>query len=333
MAIPIPEGTERFPYVTLYSYVTGPYATVEALQNELLGIRAGIQSNSLWSVYGTLQQHAFMALNDGLAQYPVDITGMYHTITPSASSGLVALPGDMQSVTSVYGLSEGRYLPHYRVIPTNTTKFLEFTGQSTSNLIRLEYTQRIGWVPPVCYMADDTLVRITTGYKDDYAINYPSVGYIAARSMLELEHTGDEFFKSYGEEVIHYGLATRSNWINHFTRLTRAVFGAMPDAGWKCSGISAVTDTVGLSFAIVAPKAAILPAMYAAQASLYDRWLVNRADYDKYTAIASRQFYTQDDLLKLINTLEARAALKAAQRKNDTAYQMGTVRLRSPLPR
>jgi hypothetical protein len=85
---------------------------------------------------------------------------------------------------------------------------------------------------------------------------------------------------------------------------------------------------------MVAPSQYFRSVVISAEAAMYHYWLRDRAVYDKFTAIASRQYMTMKELLQLINTLEAQAAMfRRSLIDTELANPANTSRLRRRLPK
>jgi len=327
------------------TYVLGPYASVDQMMYELTGIRMDASGNSLWAIRGLVDDYAFAALNDGFAQYPIRVVDMHHTVSPASADGFIPLPHDVYRVTDVWDLTNSRRVPHFTFVPTQNTKFLQFGQTGISSLVRVTYIQEINWVPPDTYLMED---EVSSGYIDTVGrgpyyyegfvvkgLTYPSKGYLSVRALIV-----NNSAYTPGEEVMQYGRVSQERFgspgehthyvFQRFRNLSRAVYGYLPTSGWT---IRAEAATIPISYAVVAPKSMLTPIMLTAQASMYQYWLSDRANYDRYTALVSRQFYTQTELLELINTLEARAAIKHRQVSREDLYQIGSIRLRRDLPK
>ncbi len=276
--------------------------SLRELQSELLNVRAKPTTVSEWYDVITVEERVRRLLVDAIGQYNYPVRGVLYSQTISGMPVTIALPKNVSQVEDVIitghttGTASRTVVGAWSHLPTPQTNLLVledslFTWSLlTTPLYYLEirYSEdsRDVVLPPDVTVRG-TLNTQATGFGVDGGTpdgRWSSPGY------MELTHPVDA---TDAREIIHYDLALPTG----FTGLSRAVEGGL--SGWTEGDI--------VSYAIPAPNRALPVWLKAAQGSLYDALIADRAFYDKYNAIASEQASPPERLAGLSRTFEDKA--------------------------
>jgi len=285
--------------------------SLRQLQVQLTGIRLDATNIAQWNIATTVNEYARIALNDAVNMFPPQIE-MVHT-SGVMQGDVVILPKQVDEVVrvEVCGTSNTprREVKHWHVYPTPSTVFLRVYGDADG---RLDITYRYKQPPlpaDVAVVGTSQSVGVVTVSGDVPAYTWP-----APPAFIELSLTTGGYDL---REVAMYTALTPIS----FTGLVRGVEGLY--GNWPEGSV--------VSACWVAPDEDLRPVMLMAQAVMYEFFLRHRALYDQYTAIASMQAMTLEELQVLIRDLEARARLDYDSRRR--LPQPTGRNLRRPIPR
>jgi hypothetical protein len=275
----------------------------------LVGVRLDATNIQQWNVVSAVKEYARIALNDAVNMFPPQVE-MVHT-SGVMQGDVVVLPKRIDEVVrvEVCGTSSTprREVKHWHVYPTPATTFLRVYGDADGRLdITYRYRQ-----PPL--PADVALDAVASAGYVTVSGDAPAYTWPAPPTFIELSFTtgGNDL-----REVVMYTSLTPTG----FTGLVRSIEGLYGD--WPAGTVA--------SACWVAPDEDLRPVMLMAQAVMYEFFLRHRALYDQYTAIASMQAMTLEELQVLIRDLEARARLDYESRRR-LPQPMGR-NLRRPIP-
>jgi len=283
--------------------------SLRQLKAQLTGVRLDATNIAQWNVVSAVGEYARIAINDAVNVFPVQIE-MVHTSGVLAGD-VITLPKRISEIIRVEAVGDTatprRAVKHWFLSPTPSTVFLRVYGDVEG---RVDVTYRYRQPPLPADVALD--VPASADYVsisgDAPAYNWPS-----PPAFIEFSHTtgGNDL-----REVAMYTALTPTG----FTGLVRAVEGVY--------GVWPAGTVVSACWA--APDEDLRPVMLMAQAVMYEFFIRHRALYDQYTAIASMQAMTLEELQILIRDLEARARLDFESRRR-VPQPMGRS-LRRPIP-
>jgi len=289
--------------------------SLRQLTNELTGVRMNATNVSLWHASATLIETARTAINDAIGIFPiraqeVDIGNIVQ------AGGIVVLPRRIEEIVRVEvagdTVTSRHALNHWDFYPTHQTTYLRIHDVTSSSRVDVTYLYPQGALPIGLYVASDVGITgiLTT---PSFA---PGSQWPAGAGYLELsdQSTGVQELR----EIVRYERVNASG----FWEITRQVEGS---TGTWPPGISYISPVW------VAPTNAMRPVMLQAQASMYEFWITHRVQYEQYTAIASMQALSLEELQLLIRDLEARAAV--ARRRNRRLPPPAAGKLRRRIPR
>lgn len=272
------------------------------LHNQIAGIRMGATNASLWQKYDTLTEYTRQAINDALLMYPVKIGTAWYTAMVNTLGGRIGLPRYVDQVTAVRAVHSTYYdaveLPHYTVVPTINTVFLDVHDEYTG-VVQVEYNTRITYAPKdTTLLWDSVLATETLLLGPDYSLpgEWPAPGYIETSfNTLGAEYRGVHWYTSVATAPYAGVLMP----LGH-----RGVEGLKWPTGTTTTYWPAYSK---VSYAFPDDQQ-LLAVTYQAQAALYDYLTNDRAAYDQWTGIASSQAMPLTDLMRVINAYEMRAA-------------------------
>lgn len=291
--------------------------------DDLLNIRLQATNVSLWHIRGTLTEPALRAVNDGIASYEAQVTLVYNSLGLTGNEQIVVLPRDIGRVVrlEVVGSTGGgrRTLSDYRHVRAGHTNLLYIRGvpvpyglplNVTWDRAELEYEPEYGELAPDVFLFGPTLTTAGAAFAvtgGSPKANWQERGYIELSWPLASTDV---------REVIQYHLALPTG----FTGLVREVEGMA--MAW--------TQGARVSPVYPAPDREHRTIMMAAQASMYEFWVRNRALYTEYTAVMSEQQLEVGDILAISRAFEDKA--ERTHKNNRTIMAPGQARVRVRRP-
>jgi len=283
--------------------------SLRQLKEQLTGVRLDATNIAQWNVAAAVGEYARIAINDAVNVFPTQVE-MVHT-SGVLQNGVIILPKRVDSIVRVETVGETvtprREVKHWYLCPSPSTVFLRVHGDISG---RLDVTYRYRQ-PPL--PADVALTATASAGYVTVSGASPVWTWPASPMFIELTYTTGGYEL---REVAMYTALTPSS----FTGLVRAVEGPVGD--WPAATV--------VSACWAAPDEDLRPVMLMAQAVMYEFFIRHRALYDQYTAIASMQAMTLEELQILIRDLEARARLDFESRRR-VPQPMGRS-LRRPIP-
>lgn len=297
--------------------------SVRQIYSEMTGIRMNATSYSLWQAADTLREYVRLALNDGLAMYPVRVGQAWYTATVNTVGGRVGLPNYMGKITNIRSVHSSYYdadmLPHFTVTPTVNTTFVKINTDYAGTIL-VEYEAELSYAPTDTTLKAMSFVTNQLDLESNAVLSrWPQQGYVEVTSWTP----STEFFgKHEYNGITGYVAADPIMDIVHW-----GVDGA--DKNWAvASGIWPLGSAVSYTYP---DNRQVRPAVLQAQASLYGYLIHDRATYNQFTALVSSQAMPMKDMLMLISSYEARARI-AFTRVRPVREPQPT-RLRRPWPR
>jgi len=295
--------------------------SLRQLRYDLVGVRLEATSTSLWNSGVLIAERANRAINDAIGTYEFTVQQVYTSLLLATTTQVVALPMDVGRIIRIEPqastLGGSKQLNGWRHVPTPQTNLLYVDGVPNgafgsyltpllrANVIyETKAQKRI--LPPDLAVVNSlgkgvTTVSTTGGTP---AAWWPSPGFFEVTSPLS---TTDN------REFVGYEVALPTG----FTGLRRGLGGHQASIWGPGAIISAVFE---------APPNAMPVIMAKAQASMYEFWVRGRALYNQYTAIASEQQMSVEDLLTMSRAFEDKA--DRAYRRIKTPPQPTTARSR-----
>lgn len=299
--------------------------SLRELTNDLTLIRLQATNVSIWTIQSTLTERARRAINDGIAKYEMHVENVYYSIGITGGQQVIALPDDIQHIIRIeaIGLSgwERAQIRQYDQVVTPFTNLLYIKGQQWPNDINLGrisrnaeiiYETRQPELPPDVMLMGNSMTAINT--KSVFITGgspgsvWPDQGYIELSVPWV---TTDQ------REVIRYAGTTN----NAFVNLTRGAEDSVPSAWTQGAVVSSILAINNRGVPVI---------MESAQATMYEFWVRNRALYDQYTAIASEQAMSVQDLIALSAAHEAKADKAFSRIKEAPKPTTARVRRRRP---
>lgn len=285
--------------------------SLRELRTELLGVRLSATGISQWYVEAAVNEYARVALNDAISNFAPTVEAVYTSGVPT--NAVIVLPRHVERVTAVEvpSTTGATLVKHWEYRPTAHTQMV-YIGDTISTGTRLDvtYVYQQPQLPADVYLVSDSYSSVQVSGAS------PANTWPAAPAYVEFYlETGNYAHR----EVAMYTAVTPTG----FSGLVRNLEGENR-FWWGGSTISPCW---------VAPDRDRRPIMLMAQAVMYEYWMRHRALYDQYTAMASMQAMSLEDLQLLVRDLESRAMLAWSQRGQRQIPAPGRAKLRGGIPR
>ena len=267
--------------------------SLRQLTNQLTGVRLDATNIAQWNVVAAVNEYARIAINDAIGVFPVQVE-MVHT-SGVLQEGVIVLPRRGAEVVRVEAVGDTvstprREVKHWNVYTTPSTVFLRVYGD-VAGRVDVTYRYKQSPLPADIAMISDSVTAMETSGA------VPKDTWPSPPAFIEFYDPGNPLQR----EIAKYTNAGTMC----FSGVVRGVYGERRIWG---SGTM-------ISACWVAPDEDLRPVMLMAQAVMYEFFIRHRALYDQYTAIASMQAMTLEELQILIRDLEARARLDYESRR------------------
>lgn len=282
--------------------------SLRQLSNELRGVRLNAANIAQWNVVEAVSEYARVALNDAVNTFPLRVEMIY--TSGVLQDDVIVLPRRTDNVIHVElcgtTSTPRREVKHWKLYATPSTTFLRVYGEADGRL-DVTYNYRQPPLPADIALTADNVTSINVSGAA------PAHTWPQPPAYVELyQETGGYDTR----EVVMYTALTPGG----FSGVVRSVEGATQT--WPSGTI--------VSACWAAPEEDLRPTMLMAQAVMYEFFLRHRALYDQYTALASMQAFTLEELQILIRDLEARARLDYDSRKRLPAPSGAKLRRGTP---
>lgn len=284
--------------------------SLRQLTDELIGVRLNATNVSLWQTSVVIREAARCAINDAIATFPARVQVVQQTA--QITDGVIVLPRLVDRVIRIDAV-ETSYLTrhmvsHWDIYPTPTTTYVRIHDAVGSGHLEVTYVYPQPALPADLVVSEDTAAYIKV---NPYLS--PSNLWPSGPCYVELYQNT----RGGVREVFSYSQTSSLGFLDP----VRGIEGVQQE--W--------TDVTEISCCYVAPDSSLRPVMLQAQAVMYEFWLRHRALYEQYTALASMQALSLEDLQLLIRDLEGRAL--SARRRNRHLSPPSSARLRRPIPK
>lgn len=289
--------------------------SLRQLTDQLIGVRLDATNVSMWQEAATLRETARVAINDAILAFPTRIQMVYTSGT--VVDGKVILPRRVKKIvrvtTATTTSDAGRELRHWTLAPTAQTAWLEMYDVTNTARIVVTYEYHQPALP-----ADLTIASYTD-----------STGPATASGDLY------DYWRDLAPAFVEISGYQTSTWKRVVGKFHPTAEGVAPleflewVEGRKTNYAPQAGNT--LSMCWVGDDDAERALMLQAQAAMYEFWITHRVKYEQYTAMASMQAFSLEDLQLLIRDLEARAAM--ARRRNRKLPPPSSAKLRRPIRR
>lgn len=284
--------------------------SLRQLTDDLVGIRLmNASSVAQWKAAGTIYEYARMAINEGIATFPVRVEAAYTSGVVYGQQVVLPHPVDVVTrVRQVSATSEPRDLTHWELQATQHTLRLNIYDTDVSGTLEVVYQYIQPPLPADVIVMSDSVGSVCV------TCAAPVYTWPKPPAMIEFHmSTGGYDFR----EVAEYHAVTADG----FSGLVRGIEGAV--RFWEAG------TTVSACW--MADERLVRPVMLMAQAAMYETWIRDRATYDQYTAIASNQAMPLEDLQVLIRDLEGRARIAWKHAAPRRLPKPARARLRKPI--
>jgi len=286
------------------------------LTDQIVGVRLHAATVELWSLVATVQEHIRIALNDALMEFPILVEEVFQSGTMIGNALVMPRPVNRILRVEVAGdtITNPRTLLHWEYRPTAHTNIVRVhDGVSTGATMVVTYQYQQPSLPPYVYLVSDSLTSVVcTG------AHLPST-WPAPPAYIELYHTTTGTFVT-REIAMYQALVAPTS----FSGLVRGIEGHQQyhPVGATVSACWNVPDDTRLR-----------AVMLLTTAGMYEAFIRHRTDYNQFTAIASMQAMTLEEMQVLVRDYESRARVSYGMRGGTGLPAPSQGRLRKAIPR
>lgn len=291
--------------------------SLRQMTDEVIGVRLHAYTVDLWNLVATVQEHIRIALNDALMEFPILVEEVHQS--GSMIGNAIVMPRPARKIIRVEvagdSLSNPRQLLHWEHRPTAHTNIVRvFDGVATGATMVVTYQYQQPSLPPYVYLVSDSLTSVVCS-----GASTPST-WPAPPAYIEFFQGGVTGTYEYREVAMYEALVAPTS----FTGLVRGIEGFQQyySPGATVTACWNVPDDTRLR-----------AVMLLTTAGMYEAFIRHRTDYAQFTAIASMQAVTLEEMQVLVRDYESRARVSYGMRGGQGLPAPSQGRLRRAIPR